>query len=68
VPARGRSIEDARHALAELGAPSLASQLGNRQAFVTSIAQGLGVVESEPKSVSADEIRALAEDVALRLR
>ena len=25
-------------------------QLGNRQAFVTSIAQGLGVVESEPRS------------------
>jgi chromosome partitioning protein len=68
VPPRGRSVEEARQALAELGAPALAAQLGNRQAFVTSIGHGLGVVESEPKSASADEVRALAEDVAQRLR
>ncbi len=67
VPPRGRSIEDARGALMELGVEALACQLGNRQAFVTSIAQGLGVVESEPRSASADEVRALAEDVAKRL-
>ena len=52
----------------ELGAPALATQLGNRQAFVGSIAQGLGVVESEPRSAAADEVRALAEEVAQRLR
>ena len=68
VPPRGRAIEEARHALAELGAPALATQIGNRQAFVTSIAQGLGVVEAEPRSAAADEVRALAEDVANRLR
>jgi chromosome partitioning protein len=68
VPPRGRSIEEARHALAELGAPALTAQIGNRQAFVTSVAQGLGVIESEPKSASAEEVRALAEDVAGRLR
>ena len=68
MPPRGRSIEDARHALAELGVPALTAQLGNRQVFVTSIAQGLGVVESEPRSASADEVRTLAEDVAKRLR
>ncbi len=67
VPPRGRAVEEARQALAELGAPALANQLGNRQAFVTSIAQGLGVVESEPRSPAADEARALAEDVARRL-
>ena len=68
VPPRGRSVEEARQALMELGAPALETQLGNRQAFVTSVAVGLGVVESEPKSASADEVRALAEDVARRLR
>ena len=68
VPPRGRSVEEARQALMELGAPALETQLGNRQAFVTSVAAGLGVVESEPKSASADEVRALAEDVAKRLR
>ena len=67
VPPRGRAVEEARQALAELGAPALANQLGNRQAFVTSIAQGLGVVESKPRSPAADEARALAEDVARRL-
>ena len=67
VPPRGRAVEEARQALAELGAPALANQLGNRQAFVTSITQGLGVVESEPRSPAADEARALAEDVARRL-
>ncbi|MFO1047625.1 MAG: ParA family partition ATPase [Geminicoccaceae bacterium] len=68
VPPRGRAVEEARHALLELGAPALATQLGNRQAFVGSIAQGLGVVESEPRSAAADEVRALAEEVAQRLR
>lgn len=68
VPPRGRAVEGARQALLELGAPALATQLGNRQAFVGSIAQGLGVVESEPRSAAADEVRALAEEVAQRLR
>ena len=68
VPPRGRAIEEARQALMELGAPALGTQLGNRQAFVASIAQGLGVVESEPRSAAADEVRALAEDMARRLR
>ena len=67
VPARGRSIEDARSAMQELGAPCLPTQLGNRQAFVTSVTAGLGVVESEARSAAADEVRALAEDVAKRL-
>jgi chromosome partitioning protein len=68
VPPRGRSIEDARQALAEMGAPALTAQLGNRQAFVTSVSLGLGAVESEPRSPAAAEVRALAEDVAGRLR
>jgi chromosome partitioning protein len=68
VPPRGRAIEEARQALMELGAPALGTQLGNRQAFVSSIAQGLGVVESEPRSAAADEVRALAEEVVKRLR
>lgn len=67
VPPRGRAVEDARQALGELGAPSLTARLGNRQAFVTSVAQGLGAVESEPRSAAAEEVRALAEDVVRRL-
>lgn len=67
VPPRGRAIDEARAALADLGAMALEHQIGNRQAFVASVAQGLGVVESEPRSAAADEVRALAQDVAQRL-
>lgn len=67
VPPRVRSVEEARAAIRELGAQALAAQLGNRQAFITSIAQGLGVVESEPKSTAAEEVRALSEEVVRRL-
>ena len=47
----------------ELGAGSLETRLGNRQAFVASIGQGLGVIESEPKSAAAEEAQALAREV-----
>ncbi|MEK0081582.1 ParA family partition ATPase [Benzoatithermus flavus] len=67
VPPRGRSVEEARSAIGEFGAEALACQLGNRQAFVSSIAQGLGVIESEPRSAAAEEVRSLAEDIVRRL-
>ncbi len=37
--------------------------LGNRIAFASSILQGLGVVESDPRSVAAEEIQALVRDI-----
>jgi chromosome partitioning protein len=67
VPPRGRSLEEALAAMRELGAPALEARLGNRQAFVASIGQGLGVVESEPKSAAAEEALALAREVGGRL-
>jgi chromosome partitioning protein len=67
VPPRGRSVEEARHAIHDLGVEAFASSLGNRQAFVTSVAQGLGVLESEPRSPAAEEVRVLAQDVVRRL-
>jgi chromosome partitioning protein len=67
VPPRGRSIEEARGEIMKLGAEALGTQLGNRQAFVSSVAQGLGVIESEPRSAAAEEVRALALDVMRRL-
>ena len=67
VPPRGHSVEDALAAIAELGAGSLAARLGNRQAFITSMARGLGVVESEPRSTAAGEVRELADEVMQKL-
>lgn len=67
VPPRGRTVDEARHAIGELRAPALTAQLGNRQAYVACTGLGLGVVESEPRSAAAEETRALAEEVLLRL-
>ena len=67
VPPRARSIDEALAAIRELGAATLETRLGNRQAFVAAVSQGLGVVESEPKGAAADEARGLADEVARRL-
>lgn len=66
VPPRGKSFDEARAAVTELGCGSLDAHLGNRQAFVAGIARGLGAVESEPRSAAATEARALAVEVAGR--
>jgi chromosome partitioning protein len=66
VPPRGHAADEARAAIAELGAPLLGGQLGNRQAFAAGLARGLGAIESEPRSTAAAEARALAEEVAGR--
>ncbi|MCB1970599.1 MAG: ParA family protein [Geminicoccaceae bacterium] len=66
VPPRGRSLDQALATIERDGYPALTTRFGNRQAFVTSLAKGLGVVESDPKSPATDECRALvAETLAL---
>ena len=67
VPPRGKSLDEALEAIAEAGYGALSARLGNRQAFVNGIARGLGVVESEPKSVAADEVRALVDELGAAL-
>ena len=64
VPARGRVIDDAASTIAREGFTALSARLGNRQAFVNSLARGLGVVESEPKSTASLEVRALVDEIA----
>ncbi|MCB1884688.1 MAG: ParA family protein [Geminicoccaceae bacterium] len=67
VPPRGKSLDEARDAIEKAGYPALSARLGNRQAFVNGIARGLGVVESEPKSAAADEVRALVDELGAAL-
>ncbi|MEZ5864464.1 MAG: ParA family partition ATPase [Geminicoccaceae bacterium] len=67
VPPRGRSFEEALQSLAERGYAALSARLGNRQAFVASLGRGLGVVESEPRSAAAEEVRALLAEVEAAL-
>jgi chromosome partitioning protein len=63
VPPRGRSIEEAGAALAELGAVPLDAQLGNRQSYVAAMARGLGVIEHEPRGTAAQEVQALQAEI-----
>ena len=64
VPPRGRAIEEAQGALAQLGALPLEASLGNRQAYVAAMARGLGVIEHEPRGTAAQEVLALQAEVA----
>lgn len=40
-----------------------ASRFGNRVAYAGSLMQGLGVTESDPNSIAAEEVRALAREI-----
>ena len=62
VPPRGRNLDDTLAAIRREGYPAMVARLGNRQAFVTSLAKGLGVIENEPRSTAAAECRQLGEE------
>ncbi len=63
VPPRGRSIEEAQSALAQLGAVPLAATLGNRQSYVAAMARGQGVIEHEPRGTAAQEVLELRQEI-----
>jgi chromosome partitioning protein len=60
VPAQGRLAADVAAELRGKGLRVLDATLGNRSGFATAFASGLGVTEAAPRSLAADEIRALA--------
>lgn len=64
VPARARVVEAARGMLAEQDMPVAGSTIGNRVAFASSMMEGRAVVESDPRSPAATEIRALTQELA----
>jgi chromosome partitioning protein len=67
VPPRGRAVEEAGAQIERHGWPVMATRLGNRQGFVTSFGRGLGIVEAEPRSAAAEEVRALARELRRQL-
>jgi chromosome partitioning protein len=67
VPSRGRLGETVKEILGQEKLPLAVSELGNRQAFAASLMEGRGVVETEPSSVAAEEIAALANEVWRKL-
>ena len=44
-----------------------ANRFGNRVAFSGALMHGLGVTEEQPKSIAAEEVRALAKEIGLYL-
>lgn len=60
MPASGRLREVVLAEIARRGAPVADAMLGNRSAFATAFAMGLGVTEASPRNPAAAEIRALA--------
>lgn len=67
VPPRGRLSEQIAAQLEDDDTPVAAASLGSRIAFAASMAEGKGVVESHARSLAAQEVRALATEVAKAL-
>jgi chromosome partitioning protein len=66
VPAQGKLAEEVAARLRARRLPLLDPTLGNRAGFASAFAAGLGVTELAPRSMAAEEVRALA--AALRAR
>jgi chromosome partitioning protein len=68
IPARGKLLDSIRADIGKGTTPALAAALGNRSAFAHSMGAGLGVTEYEPRGQAAEEMRALATEIARMLR
>jgi chromosome partitioning protein len=64
LPSRGKLAELIRAKIDAEDMPVAHTALGNRSAFAASMMDGKGVVETQPRSTAADEIRGLAGEIA----
>jgi chromosome partitioning protein len=60
VPPQGRLADQVASQLRGQGLTLLGASLGNRTGFASAFAAGLGVTEAAPRSLAAEEVRALA--------
>ena len=67
TPTRGRLVEAVRKKISDMNVPVAAAVLGNRVAFASSMMEGKGVVESNPRHTATKEIKALAEEISTLL-
>ncbi len=63
VPAASRLRDTVRADITARALPAMRSELGNRTGIALAFAEGLGVVEAEPRSAAADEMRALLAEL-----
>ena len=67
TPTRGRLVEAVRKKISDMAVPVAQAVLGNRVAFASSMMEGKGVVESNPRHTATKEIKALAEELSTLL-
>ena len=63
VPSSGKLRETMTAKLTADGAPLLTATIGNRTGFAAAFADGLGVTEAYPRSIAANELRALLTEL-----
>lgn len=63
VPSSGKLRESMAARLRESSAPLLSSVIGNRTGFASPFAEGLGMIETAPRSIAANELRALLSEL-----
>jgi chromosome partitioning protein len=68
VPPRGKIVEAVRNTIADGDVACAKTCLGNRTAFATSMMEGRGVVESVRRSVAAQEVFALRDEILKLLK
>jgi chromosome partitioning protein len=63
VPSSGKLRETMTTHIKASGHPLLTATIGNRTGFATAFAEGLGIVEAAPRSIAANELRALLTEL-----
>jgi chromosome partitioning protein len=63
MPSTGKLRESMPAQIKASGRPLLVATIGNRTGFATSFAGGLGVTETAPRSIAANELRALLSEL-----
>jgi chromosome partitioning protein len=67
VPSSGKLRETIAAQLQRDGKPLLTATIGNRTGFATAFAEGLAVTETAPRSIAANELRALLSELLERI-
>ncbi len=63
VPPKSNLNDAIMDKLGTMGIQVARQSLGNRVSFASSIMKGLGVIESDPRSTAADEMRTLVKEI-----
>ena len=63
VPSSGKLRDTMTAQIKAAGNPMLSASIGNRTGFASAFAEGMGVTEAAPRSIAANELRALVKEL-----